>query len=74
MPRNNKDFLAAAGFTPEQQHGATMRAAAEATKPENMVGYYPYYKVSRSIFADIPCRDCSGTLETHSDTCVKKDK
>jgi|LakMenEpi03Aug12_release.lakeMendotaPanAssembly.Ray.scaffolds.fasta_scaffold4400267_1 hypothetical protein len=74
MPRNKKDFLDAKGFTPEQQHGATMRAAAEASKPENMVGEYPYYKVSRSMFADMPCRDCVGTLETHSDTCLKRGK
>ena len=73
MPRNKKDFLDANGFSPEQQHGATMRAAAEASSPKNMVGTYPGYSVRRSIF-DVPCRDCAGSLKEHSDTCLKRGK
>jgi hypothetical protein len=71
--RSPEDFLAEHGLGPIEQHAATMHAAAEASAPENMVGYYPTYKVKNS-FLNVPCRDCAGTLSEHSDTCYKRSK
>jgi hypothetical protein len=58
---SNLDFLASSGFTPEEQAGVSSRAG----KPVPTLTWGP------NRFDTVPCRDCSGSLRVHDETCIR---
>jgi hypothetical protein len=57
--RKPDDFLASLGMSEEEQSGIVQRAQKKV----------PSYTWGPNQFDRTPCRDCSGSLRVHDDTC-----
>lgn len=63
-PHRKIDFLSEMGMSPEEQAEITSRAG----KPLQSFTW------GRNTFNNVPCRDCSGSLREHDETCIHHPK